>query len=73
MNVKSEKFKELAENRVNKVIDEIRKVGNLSNKNRYEYSEEQVKKIFNAIESATKDAKSLFRTETASDNRFKLD
>ena len=39
------KFVELATKRVNKALDQIRLVGNLSNRMTYEYSEEEAKKI----------------------------
>ncbi len=71
--MKSEKFKELAENRVNRVIDDIRKVANLSNKTRYEYSDTQIKKIFTAIEEATKEAKSQFQVKNDTTKKFSLD
>lgn len=47
---KAERFKRVAENRTNKIIDQIRLLGNCSNRSNYEYTEEDVKKIFAAIE-----------------------
>lgn len=46
---KRSKFEELAVRRVNRVIKEIRLIGNLSNKSAYEYREEDVKKITRAL------------------------
>lgn len=46
---KREKFKRLAELRTNNAIKQIQLIGNLSNKNNYEYTEEDVKKIFKAL------------------------
>ena len=40
-----EKFKRLAEQRVTKVLKQIKLVGNLSNRSNYEYSDGDVKKI----------------------------
>lgn len=48
-NEKNEKFKRLAVNRTNKVIDTIRLIGNLSNKSHYDYSENEVEAIFESI------------------------
>ncbi|HEY8435448.1 MAG TPA: hypothetical protein VIK63_00115 [Haloplasmataceae bacterium] len=46
---KREKFKRLAELRTNNAIKQIQLIGNLSNKNNYDYTEEDVKKIFKAL------------------------
>lgn len=46
---KEQKFRRLASQRTNKVLDDLRILGNLSNKGIYSYTEEDVKKIFNAI------------------------
>jgi transcriptional antiterminator len=60
MGVKREKFLQLAENRVNKAIKQIRLIGNLSNKNVYEYNDVEVKKIFKALKDEMKIAESRF-------------
>lgn len=57
---KRKKFLELANSRVNKTLSGIKLIGNLSRKNNYEYSEEDVKTIFNALEKELKAAKALF-------------
>lgn len=59
---KSDKFKRLASSRTNKIIDMIDLLGNLANKSNYEYSEADVDKIFRAIESSLRNAKSKFST-----------
>ena len=46
---KRERFVRLAEARTNKIIDMLRLLGNCSSKSNYEYSDEDVKKISNAI------------------------
>lgn len=53
----------MAENRTNKIIDSIRLLGNCSNRSNYEYSEEDVKKIFNAIESELKEVKQKYQVK----------
>lgn len=63
MNKKREKFVELAEARVEKTLKDIQLIGNLSNKAAYEYSEEDVKKIFSALQQALNLSKSRFNTE----------
>lgn len=46
---KREKFVRLAELRTNNAIKQIRLIGNLSNKNNYEYTEDDVRKIFKVL------------------------
>ena len=47
---KSDKFRELAESRVNRAINMIRLIANLGNKAHYDYSADQAKKIVNAFQ-----------------------
>lgn len=58
---KREKFVRMAEARTIKIISMVRLLGNCSNRLAYEYSEKDVAKIFNAIESALSDAKKRFK------------
>lgn len=46
---KEEKFKRLAEARTNRILKELRLLGNLSNKCNYSYDQKQVNKIFRVI------------------------
>ncbi|MFQ9015131.1 MAG: hypothetical protein ACLR6S_14440 [Lacrimispora saccharolytica] len=69
---KNEKFVRIAEARTNKIISMIKLLGNCSNKNTYEYSKEDIKKIFDAIESELKCAKMRFEASEGSDKEFKL-
>lgn len=68
---KMERFKRVAENRTNKIIDQIRLLGNCSNKSNYEYTEEDVKKIFSAIEYELKITKQKYQARTKS-KKFEL-
>lgn len=60
MSIKRENFKRIAENRTNKIIDMISLLGNLSNKSYYEYDNEDIVKIFQAIEEAIHNEKEKF-------------
>ncbi len=71
MVTKRERFKKVAVQRTNKVINYIRLLGNCSNKNNYEYSEADVKKIFSAIEKELKLSKSKFE-ENQGKGKFDL-
>ena len=48
---KRERFVRLAEARTNKILDMLKLLGNCSSKSNYEYTDDDVKKIFNAIEN----------------------
>lgn len=73
MESKREKFVRIAETRTNKIIDMIRLLSNCSNKSNYDYTEEDIKKIFNAIEKETKIAKNAFLGVETKGERFTLD
>lgn len=47
---KNEAFKRLANQRFDMIKDSLRKLGNLSNKGNYMYTQEEVDIIFNAID-----------------------
>lgn len=72
METKRERFVRVAENRTNKIINMIRLLGNCSNKGNYEYSEDDVKQIFTAIESELKNAKSKYYEVEQADKKFSL-
>ena len=71
---KRDKFIELAESRVKKTITNLRLIGNLSRKNNYEYTNEDVKKITAALDKELKNVKDLFKrgSEMSSEDSFKL-
>lgn len=71
MESKRERFKRIAENRTNKIINMIDLLGNCSNKHNYEYTDEDIKNIFNAIENSIKICKMKF-IEKKEKGKFKL-
>ena len=56
-------FKRIAENRVSKIIDLISKLHNLSNTSFYEYTDEQIDKIFDSIQIELDKQKSEFKKQ----------
>ena len=58
---RNEKFKRLATKRVNDILYRLDVLSNCSNKSSYEYSEEEINKIFRAIENKVKETKASFR------------
>ena len=70
---KRDKFVRLAEARTNKIIDMLQLLGNCSNSNVYDYTQQDVDKIFNAIESEVREAKKKFsKMESKKSTRFTL-
>ena len=67
---RSDRFKRIATKRTNDLLDKIRILGNCSNKSTYEYTEEEVNKIFRTIDKALKEAKAKFSSK--SEERFSL-
>jgi len=72
MESRKEKFKRLANIRVNNALKQIDLIGNLSNKSTYEYSDEEIRKIFSEIESALRDTRSKFRSSKNKKRKFQI-
>ncbi|WP_120812906.1 hypothetical protein [Vogesella indigofera] len=60
MEEKREKFVRLAEQRVNRALNDLRLIGNLSNRNAYSFTDEDVKKIFRTLQKELDQAKARF-------------
>lgn len=60
MRDKRKKFVELTEARVTKAMGQLRLIGNLSNRSAYEFTDEDVKKIFRALQKELDAAKARF-------------
>lgn len=60
MEAKKDRFQRLATIRTNAVLQKLKILGNCSNRQAYEYSEQEIKKIFSAIEDQMKIVKSKF-------------
>ena len=70
---KRDKFVELAEARTSKALKDIQLIGNLSNRSAYEYGDEDVRKIFKALQQALDQAKQRFSGPgSSSAGSFKL-
>ena len=74
MRDKRAKFVELATNRVNRAIKELRLIGNLSNRSAYEYTEDDARKIAKVLQRELDLMKLRFSGEAkGADPEFKLD
>ena len=72
-NTKQENFRRIATNRVSKIIDLISKLQNLFNSSFYEYTENQINQIFNAIQTELdKQKKEFQKHDKKGKKRFEL-
>jgi DNA replication protein DnaD len=69
---KREKFRELAEGRTTKALDAIARIGNLSNRQVYEYEDAEVKKIMRALRDAVAEVEARFEAPRTRKSGFKL-
>ncbi len=69
---KRTRFVEIAGARTNRIINDLRLLGNCSSKNNYEYTEADVRKMFSAIEEALRVCKSKF-TQGEKTRKFTFD
>jgi len=65
-----ERFKRIAAKRTNHILEKIRILGNCANKSSYEYTEDEVNKIFSEIDKHLKFTKAKFLAGKR--ERFKL-
>lgn len=60
---KKERFRTLAEKRVNNSLKDIRLIGNLSNTNNYDYSREDVCKMFKVLREELQESEARFKNK----------
>jgi len=59
--IKAERFKKLAEARTNNVLKALKILSNCANRSLYDYGDEEVRKIFRAINDKIEETKGKFR------------
>ena len=64
---KRDAFRRLATRRTNAVIERLRILGHCANPWQYEYSEEDIRKIFRAIDAELRTIKAKFRNSSKSE------
>ena len=67
---REQRFKRLAEQRVNVILDKLRLLGQLSNRSNYEYTDAEVEAIFKAIQKDVNTTKSKFMEGKTGRKRF---
>jgi len=60
---KRDKFVKLAEKRVSNALNNLRLIGNLANKTSYAYDQQDIDKIFRALNKGVGEAKSKFSSD----------
>jgi len=58
---KAERFRRIATKRTNKILHALRLLGNCSNRSTYEFTDEQVRTIFNTIDKQFTETKAKFK------------
>jgi hypothetical protein len=69
---KRERFEKVAGKRVQFILDKLELLGNCANSSNYDYSEEDVKKMFSAIRSRTRQVEALFQDELSKQDNSKF-
>jgi hypothetical protein len=67
---RAEKFRYLAEHRVSTLLRRLQSIGSLSRRSSYDYTDEEVVKIFDAIRNAVDQAEAKFSGEQKNNFRF---
>ena len=62
------RFRRLAQKRVVRTIKHLRLIGNLGNRNNYDYTSAEVEKIFRALEKELKLARAKFDSRSSDDS-----
>ena len=57
---KAEAFKRLASQRTNAVLEKLRILGNCANRNLYDYTDEDVRRVFRVIETEVRRTRTKF-------------
>lgn len=69
---KRDNFRRLASQRTSAALKRLKILGHCANRQYYEYGEEDIKKIFSAIERQLQEVGSRFKANAESEEEFKL-
>jgi len=72
MDKRRENFKRLAVSRTNEVLRRLKILGNCANRSHYDYTEEEVVRIFSEIDKRVKETKAKFTFPERSNKEFRL-
>lgn len=71
-NIKHKNFKRIAEARTEKALDMLDLIGNLSNTSFYDYSQDEVDRIFDTLQKSLNENKKKFNKKNKGKRRFTL-
>ena len=66
---KRERFEKVAGNRVQRILDTLQLLKNCSNRNNYEYSENDVEQMFSEISKALRESRAAYSNELHKTNK----
>jgi hypothetical protein len=66
---KADKFQRIAERRVNETLRALRLLGNLANRQNYEYSDEQASSLVAAVDQEVRALRFKFKSDMAASGR----
>jgi hypothetical protein len=69
---KRKRFIRIVERRVNNLLHNLDSLGKCSNKKNYDYNDEDIKKIFKAIDNKLNEIKELYKNTNKKKEKFKL-
>jgi len=69
---KRQRFIRVVETRVNRILDELDKLGRCANRKNYEYTDEDVKLIFREMKRKMEEVRALFSTASENSRKFRL-
>jgi hypothetical protein len=70
---KRDRFVRIAERRVDKTLEDLESIGKCANRRNYQYTDEDIRKIFGALEKKLKETKNLFTSSGSKKKRFTLE
>ena len=72
ISAKRQRFIRIAERRVNSILDGLDNLGKCSNRRNYEYTDNEVRRIFREIGRKVKEVQLQFQGDVKRNRRFKL-
>lgn len=70
---KRQRFVRIIERRVTIILNNFDSLGKCANKKNYDFTDEDIKKIFNEIDKKTREIKAIFAGKSTNNKGFKLE
>ncbi|MBU0471614.1 MAG: hypothetical protein KKF65_03250 [Nanoarchaeota archaeon] len=69
---KEQRFVRIASRRVQEIVKKLQLLQNCANRGNYQYTDDQVRKIFSAIDEELRKVKSEFSRQNSKEKKFRL-